>query len=487
MSPLEPLCVLPLLLLCVGALLPPDTPACSRPPCRDSLVAAPVMRTGGCEERSGAGGCRVSSPASSDPPARAGERQGQSEAGEVSERLAQLQRCMGTLQEPRGHRGHTTGSLGATLALMAAVLTECDLHCHSQALRSMAKRLEAAAVGREGEKDLLILLRSITLHPPTVAPSARLYPHDCAEIHRLGIQENGIYTIQPDPRSPALEVIPPLPTRGGCMHAACDMETAGGGWTVFQRRHDGSVDFNRTWQEYRNGFGPPEGEHWLGNGALHGLTGAGQHTLRVQLEDWHQQRRQATYATFRVASEAHRYRLTSRDYSGDAGNALSYSKRYNHDGRAFSTTDRDHDRYASGSCAQYYGAGWWFDSCLAANLNGRYYRGRYSGLTNGIYWGTWYILTDARSGRGKSGGGGGGVSAALAPSPHHLHYTRVDGHPTGTHSPSGLTRCHCRHSDPRLSFEAGVNGAAQSLAPAHSGLAGTEEWASLSAGFRVGL
>lgn len=93
-----------------------------------------------------------------------------------------------------------------------------------------------------------------------------------------------------------------------------------------------------------------------------------------------------------------RYRLTAREYSGDAGNALSYSKRYNHDGRSFSTADRDYDRYVSGSCGQYYGAGWWFDACLAANLNGRYYRGRYSGVTNGIYWGTWYILTDGRTG-----------------------------------------------------------------------------------------
>ncbi|KAG7283220.1 hypothetical protein CRUP_004962 [Coryphaenoides rupestris] len=96
------------------------------------------------------------------------------------------------------------------------------------------------------------------------------------------------------------------------------------------------------------------------------------------------------------------YRLTAREYSGDAGNALTYSKRYNHDGRSFSTPDRDHDRYATGNCAQYYGAGWWFDACLAANLNGRYYRGRYSGLTNGVYWGTWYALTDGRTGERHS-------------------------------------------------------------------------------------
>ncbi|KAM4581829.1 fibroleukin isoform 2-T2 [Fundulus diaphanus] len=180
--------------------------------------------------------------------------------------------------------------------------------------------------------------------------------------------------------------------------AKCDMETVGGGWTVIQNRQDGSVDFNRTWQEYREGFGSLQGEHWLGNAALHALTSTGQHQLRIELEDWYQQKRHATYSNFKVASEAQRYRLTAHEYSGDAGNALSYSKHYNHDGRPFSTADRDHDRYASGNCGQYYGAGWWFDACLAANLNGRYYHGRYTGLTNGIYWGTWYILTDGRTG-----------------------------------------------------------------------------------------
>ncbi|CAJ1051034.1 fibroleukin [Xyrichtys novacula] len=382
--------LLSLLFLHVGALLSSDaSPACTRPPCRDTLVAAPVQSgTRVCEGQTGTAGCRMglSLPAISNVPRRVEHRhdfsQVQHKPGGVKERLVQLQRCMRSLQETGGQ---DSGSLGAILALMAAVLTECDLHCHSQALGVMAKQLESAAVGREGEKDLLLLLKSITQFPPTVAPMERLHPQDCAEIYKLGIKENGIYTIQPDLHRPALE-------------AKCDMETAGGGWTVVQNRQDGSLDFNRTWQEYREGFGSPQGELWLGNAALHALTSSGQHQVRIELEDWHQQKRHATYNNFKVASEAQRYRLTAREYSGDAGNALSYSKRYNHDGRSFSTADRDNDRYTAGNCGQYYGAGWWFDACLAANLNGRYYPGRYSGVTNGIYWGTWYILTDGRTG-----------------------------------------------------------------------------------------
>ena len=103
------------------------------------------------------------------------------------------------------------------------------------------------------------------------------------------------------------------------------METDGGGWTVFQRRKDGSVDFYRNWTDYEEGFGDLNGEFWLGLSKIHRLTQDGtDYTLRVDLEDFENETRYAKYSTFNIGDSTTEYTITVGGYSSDAGDALAH-------------------------------------------------------------------------------------------------------------------------------------------------------------------
>ena len=156
------------------------------------------------------------------------------------------------------------------------------------------------------------------------------------------------------------------------------METDGGGWTVFQRRQDGSVDFYRNWTDYENGFGDLTGEFWLGLSKIHRLTKEESNTLRVDLGDFEGNTAHANYSTFNVSDGSTEYILTVGGYSGTAGDSLDY-----HNGRRFSTRDSH-----GGSCAQQYTGAWWYNSCHYSNLNGHYFNTS-TNNAEGIAWYHW--------------------------------------------------------------------------------------------------
>ncbi|XP_019725370.1 fibrinogen-like protein 1 [Hippocampus comes] len=208
---------------------------------------------------------------------------------------------------------------------------------------------------------------------------------DCSHLYTSGLKASGYYNIQPHGSVAPVRVY-------------CDM-TEGGGWTVIQKRINGAENFNRSWVEYKDGFGnmvADLGEFWLGNDILHSITAQGNYTLRIHLEDFEGNQRHAEYRNFKVADEKDHYRLTFGAYTGTAGDALSGSYQAgvsdwaSHQGISFSTFDKDNDNY-QGSCAQEDKGGWWFNKCHSAHLNGRYYPGGYySGLTDdGVVWYTW--------------------------------------------------------------------------------------------------
>ena len=126
---------------------------------------------------------------------------------------------------------------------------------------------------------------------------------NCADIYKSGQRTDGVYTIKPD-NLPAFDVF-------------CDQTTAGGGWTVFQKRVDGSVNFYLRWTDYKRGFGDPSGEFWLGNEKIHRLASDDNNVrLRVDLEDFEGNTRYAEYNKFGVMNEKDKYRLILGSYSG---------------------------------------------------------------------------------------------------------------------------------------------------------------------------
>ncbi|XP_052272934.1 angiopoietin-related protein 1-like isoform X2 [Dreissena polymorpha] len=158
-----------------------------------------------------------------------------------------------------------------------------------------------------------------------------------------------------------------------------------GGWTVIQRRQDGTTNFFQTWEDYKKGFGGLYGEHWLGNDNIYLLTNQNYYKLRVDLMDWDKTKKIAYYQSFLVDHEREGYMLHIGGYSGDAGDGLG-----KHDESMFSTKDVDNDKVSKefgGSCAKrFYGAGWYY-KCYSSNLNGKFYKGgtipekRYDGIT----------------------------------------------------------------------------------------------------------
>ena len=93
------------------------------------------------------------------------------------------------------------------------------------------------------------------------------------------------------------------PDGKGSFNVYCDMRTDGWGWTLFQRRQDGSVDFCRGCNDYKPGFGQLTAEFWLGNDKIHGLTAARPRSLRVEVVDWNGVRAYAKYGKFKIGGE----------------------------------------------------------------------------------------------------------------------------------------------------------------------------------------
>ncbi|XP_074072790.1 ficolin-3 [Macrotis lagotis] len=194
-------------------------------------------------------------------------------------------------------------------------------------------------------------------------------PQDCRELQSRGASLSGWYQVC-------------LPN-GQVLSVFCDMDSAEGGWLVFQRRQDGSVDFYRPWASYKAGFGSQESEFWLGNENLYQLTHEASKELRVELEDFNGTQTFAHYQGFKILSEADKYQLVLDKFlEGTAGDSLTY-----HSGKPFSTHDADSDTHKD-NCAVTVQGAWWYGNCYYSNLNGRHVSTEAKAYKYGIDWST---------------------------------------------------------------------------------------------------
>ena len=177
-------------------------------------------------------------------------------------------------------------------------------------------------------------------------------PEDCQSLLTAGQKRSGEYTIWINGVTPTV--------------AYCDMVTEGGGWTVFQKRVDGSTNFYRGWDEYKRGFGDRSNNFWLGLDAIHALSKDGA-SLRVDLTAATGSKYYARYLHFKIGPESDKYKLDVAGYSGNSGDTM-----VPHSGRHFSTKDRDNDLWQANSCAITYKGAWWYSNCYLANLNALY-------------------------------------------------------------------------------------------------------------------
>ncbi|XP_062618098.1 angiopoietin-related protein 7-like [Saccostrea cucullata] len=207
------------------------------------------------------------------------------------------------------------------------------------------------------------LLNNRTLQ--TVTKDSKIIT-DCKDHFLQGYKQSGIYSINPFCNETQV-------------HVYCDMETEGGGWTAIQKRVSGSVSFDRTWVEYKDGFGSPNDSYWIGNDVIHQLTKGrnSSSSLYVSIMLQNGTILYELYRQFSVSDGTDKYKLfLGGPATGTLGDAMLDTGYSFHDlsGMSFSTPDRDNDGWIGGHCAARSNrrGGWWFNRCHNAFLNGQW-------------------------------------------------------------------------------------------------------------------
>ena len=161
-------------------------------------------------------------------------------------------------------------------------------------------------------------------------------PSDCFDLSCYGLSEgkdgpHTIYPVSPNPKP---------------FNVSCDQETDGGGWIMYQRRVNGTLNFTKTWDEYKLGFGNNGGnttELWLGNEHVYQLVqiqGARQFTLRIEVDAFDGTHGWIEAQHFTLGNESSLYTIYwNRGTTNSPGSSMRAAWR-NHPNKQFNTFDK---------------------------------------------------------------------------------------------------------------------------------------------------
>ncbi|XP_066910370.1 angiopoietin-2-like [Clytia hemisphaerica] len=192
--------------------------------------------------------------------------------------------------------------------------------------------------------------------------------NDCVDWYNVGARTTGVYEI--------------TLSNGESKKVRCNMQIDGGGWLVFQHRFNGGVDFNNDWDEYKNGFGSVDGEHWLGNQYLNLITTVTKHELYLHAGRFNNGgRKYSKFDYFEIENENLKYRLKSG--ANRVGGIESMSENF---GMNFTTNDQDNDKFTGHCSLPFKRGGFWYNACASILFNGVYYKTEVSDPYWGLNW-----------------------------------------------------------------------------------------------------